>query len=193
MPMQVGPNYANFSFNIATQTGATTLGSSPGFIINDSVALVQIPNFCMLTDFYVDTCFLDTGTAVRWSLGDNVSASHGGLGAGGFATAISLGISSLSGVFRAGGFAQVGTGAAQTTQQWVHATIPWVYAIPFANVPVATVSGTGGVSGGIWLTMTITTAPTTTATSGIISGWVAYTLLTSTTAASGTAPAAGAL
>lgn len=182
MPMQVGTNYFNFACDISKL--ATSFA---GFGLNDTLDLVQIPNGVMLVDFYIDTCFTDTAASVAWSIGDNVSSAHGGLGSGGWATALNLGRSSLGGVFRAGGFAQVATGAAQTSQQWVHNTIPWVYAIPYANVPVAT----SAISAGIWMQLKYTSAPGAAATTGIIKGWIAYSLLTSTTNADGTAPATG--
>jgi hypothetical protein len=158
MPMQVGPNKAYFACNIANLK--TSFG---GFVINDTVTLVQIPNWAMLTDFYIDYAALDSSTGLVTSIGDNVSASHGGVGAGGFMAGLTLGRSSTAGTVRAGG-----TG-------FVHGVIPWIYGVPYANVPVSSST----TAAGIWLLLTVTTAATgTAATTGIISGWAEYTLLT---------------
>lgn len=157
MPMQVGENTAYFQCNLASLASSFT-----GFVINDTVNLVQIPNFSILDDFYIDLCSLDTGAAVVESLGDNVSNTNGGAGTGGFATGMTLG-RNASGTYRPGG-----TG-------FVHNAIPWVYGVPYANVPTV----------GIWLRLAITTAPTTPTTTGIIGGWVKYHLLTSTEVPSG--------
>jgi hypothetical protein len=134
------------------------VASFPGFIINDTVNLVRMPdNLFELYDFYVDLCALDSSTGVVESLGDNApDATHGMAGAGGFMTGLTLGRSTTAGTVRAGG-----TG-------FVHGAIPFIYSIPAAQVPAI----------GLWFMLKITTAPTGTAqTTGIISGWVAYTAL----------------
>ncbi len=170
MPTQVGPNTFNFKIDIAT-----LVASFPGFIINDTLEMVQIPNGAMLDDFYIDMPALDSSTGVVWSVGDNVNSSHGGAGAGGFATAQTIGRSSTGGTLRAGA-----TG-------YVAGAIPWIYAVPRSASGVDYLPSTG-----IQLLFKCTTAPTGTAAStGIIKGWVKYTLLTSTEGASGTAPQTG--
>lgn len=163
VPTLVGQNKSPFQFNIATQTGSP-LGTGPGFIINDTVNLVRIPNGSRLEDFYIDFAALDTSTGVVTSIGDNVASANGGADAGGFMTGLTLGRSSATGTVRAGG-----TG-------FVHGAIPWIYSIASANVPTV----------GIWLMLKITTAPTTTTTTGIIYGWISYSTLANTTMSSGT-------
>jgi hypothetical protein len=157
----VGVNYAPFACDISKLASSFT-----GFVINDTVNLVRIPNRYMLVDFFVDLCALDSSTGVVTSLGDNgPDTTHGMAGAGGFTTGMTLGRSSAAGTIRAGG-----TG-------FVHGAIPWIYSVPYASEP----------SIGIWLMLKVTTAPTGThASTGTISGWVAYQSLAELNSPSGT-------
>lgn len=161
VPTQVGTNIVPFRFAITA-----------AFVINDLVNLVQIPNFSMVYGFYLDLPSLDSSTGIVSSLGDNVSSSLGGVGAGGYLTGLILGRSSAGGIVGA-----AGTGA-------VSGAIPWRYNVLNANVPAV----------GIWLQFKVTTAATgTAATTGNISGYVAYSLFSTSNPGSGTGAGVGAL
>ena len=167
-----GVNYAPFACDISK-----LVASFSGFVINDTVNLVRIPNRYMLVDFLVDYCALDSSTGVVTSLGDNGDSSHGGAGAGGFVAGLTLGRSSLTGQVRPGTLGVTSTPAAAAGTAWVHGAIPWIYSVPVANEP----------SGGLYFMMKVTTAPTgTAATTGTIYGWIAYTALAPLENGSGT-------
>ena len=163
--------------------------ANPTFAVNDVLYLAQIPNYCVLTDIFIDLPQLDTGTSLVLYVGDNVTTTNGGVGSGGYfkttAAANSPGTA-------ASGNANLITPTYSSTTNlgYQHATLPYVYSITNTNVPVAGQAlGTTATSapGGIWLTLTVHTAANTATTTGSIYGYVRYSSLGST--ASQTNPA----
>lgn len=155
--------------------------ANPTFAVNDVLYLAQIPNYCVLTDIFIDLPGLDTGTSLVLYVGDNVTTTNGGVGSGGYfkttAGATSPGSGSGSENLITPTYASV------TVLGYQHGTLPFVYSITNTNIPVAGQAlGTTATSapGGIWLTLTIHTAANTATTTGSIYGYIRYSSLGST-------------
>ncbi len=152
IPGIIGAFVRPFKFNIANTTGGV------GFIINDTVTLCDIPHKsgaggCLVLGYNVEIPSLDTGTAVRLSLGDTMGAA--GAFQATYFSAVGIGIN-------AAGVMNPQMGWTGTT-----AVAPVRGVIPLAYSAAAT--ATNGI---VSLQLKVTTAPTTATTTGIIKGYL---------------------
>src|SRR5215469_17100864 len=126
-----GVNYAPFACDISK-----LVASFSGFVINDTVNLVRIPNRYMLVDYFIDMCATDSSTGSIISVGDNGDSSHGGAGAGGFGTLAAISQSNHAGIINPrGAWVINGASSAAAAYAPVHGAIPWIYSVPVANEP----------------------------------------------------------
>ncbi len=151
IPGIIGAFVRPFKFNL------TNTLSGLGFVVNDTVTLCDIPHKSgaggsLVLGYNVEIPSLDTGTAVRLSLGD----TNGTAGAfqATFFSAVAIGIN-------AAGVLNPLMGFSGTT-----ATAPVRGAVP---VQYTTATATSGV---VSFQLKVTTAPTTATTTGVIKGYL---------------------
>jgi len=151
----VGLNEMETSFNIANTSGGA------GFVINDTVDFFELPPGSVLEDFSLDLPILDSNVspACVLSLGTDISAANGGLGPTGILSNSTAGshfsaATVLSKVGNVSGYQQ--------------GSLPFYYQ--------AKLFGPGGNVQQQWakFRLTITTAPATTATTGIMWATIRY-------------------
>ena len=151
-----------FSFNLTNTAGV-------GFVINDTMALCPISfkggaGGVMLLDYHVNIPALDSGTAARVSIGDN-NGTTGAFQATYYAT----------GAF---GGSSLGTVATSLCAFNGTTTTPVLPVALNSNMPRSYTSFTGTSSstpyGELVFMLKITTAPTTTTTTGLITGYALF-------------------
>lgn len=167
-PTLVGYNSVKFSFTVP----------AAGFVINDTITLAPIPAGAQLDDFFIDMPQLDSNVSptLTIDIGTDLAASgsKGGVGAAGFHAAGAVGTASTQDFFW-GALAVNGT---SIIASYVHGSLPFIY--------LPTEPASQGVLPPVCnLQMKIHAAPATSATSGTISGYIRYNMVTDTTTAGG--------
>lgn len=148
--------------------------ANPTFVVNDILYLAPIPNGFVLLGFLIDLPQLDTGTSLTIDVGDNLTTTAGGQGSAGYFSASTIGRSATAGQ---------NVIAPGNNNGFVHGSLPYIYSITNANVPVAGQAlGTTATSApaGIWLTLKIHAAAQTATTTGSIYGYIRYSSQDST-------------
>lgn len=162
------------SQQVGDNVGVWNPFANPTFVLNDVLYLYQIPNFVVLTGFFISLPILDSGTSLTIDVGDNVTSTNGGSNANGYFTQSQIGRNATNGQ---------NCLSPGNVSGFVQASIPKTYSILNSNIPTpGTALGTTatGAPGGIWLTMKIHAAAQTATTTGSIYGYVRYQSLTST-------------